>query len=110
MKADVIRLAFQRLGIGVSGDAISGGEATIASELLDAIFADIQALATIAWTLDTVPANCLIPLANILAADLAPSYAVTPPVTRQRAIAQLMSVLRPDDRTDSDPTQYADYY
>lgn len=111
MKADVIRLAFQRLGMGVDGDTVTGQEATIAGAFLDAIFAEVQVMATFAWDLDTVPADCLIALANILAADLAPSYAVSPHYSRARSVAQLMSVLRPDDRTeDIDPDQYAEYY
>ena len=101
VKADVIRLAYQRLGMGVSGDDVTGAEYTIASDLLDSIFPD-----DLTWDLTAVPAAALEPLASWLAAHVAPQFSAVPPMSIGRAFVRFQAVAYPDDRTAADPVFY----
>jgi hypothetical protein len=101
VKADVIRLAYQRLGMGISGDIVNGSEYTIASDILDSIFPD-----DLTWDLTAVPQLALEPLATFLAAHVAPQFAVAPPMTVGRALVRFQAVAYPDDRTAADPVFY----
>ena len=101
VKADVIRLAYQRLGMGVSGDVVSGAETQLADGLLDSIFPD-----DLDWDLTDVPQAALEPLASFLAAHLAPQFAVSPPMSLGRALVRFQAVAYPDDREASEPVYY----
>lgn len=95
VKADVIRLAYQRIGMGVNGDVVSGGESQLASDLLDSLFPD-----DLDWDLSDVPALALEPLATFLAAHLAPQFSAVPPMSIGKALVRFHAVAYPDDRED----------
>lgn len=103
---DVIALAYKRLGIGIDGDAPNGGEGALARDTLDSIWGEIESEAWAPWGIEALPAAMLVPLATLLAADLAPSFGMQP-VGRGAAKLRVMALVRPDNRVGvTDPVAY----
>jgi hypothetical protein len=53
-----------------------------------------------------VPDEAFIPLANLLAVEISPDFGGALPQSRGSALLRLLSVLRPDDRTDISEPEY----
>ena len=107
-RADVINQAFRRLGIGAEDEAVTGDAFAFASRALDGIAAEIENETGEAVEVDTVAAQSFLPMANLLAVEIAPAYEVAPRDSRGRAWARLLATLRSDDREDV-PTE-AQYF
>lgn len=99
---DVITLAFQRLGMGVSGDAVEANEAAIAGTILESIYQELGEIAPPTWGLGDLPHEALLPMADYLASELAPVFAMSPPRRPGVAKLRVLALINPDDRR---PTQ-----
>ena len=106
---DVIEQAFRRLGIRAEDEALSADQRAYAETTLETLTAEVAEEAPVEWVSDSIPDKVFIPLANLLAAEIGPSYSV-PAEPRGRALIRLMAVIRPDDRDqeviDADPVYY----
>lgn len=99
--SDVINQAFRRLGIKAENVALSADEMAYGKSVLDGIFAEIsETVDTSAWTVETVPDEYFVALANYLAMEIAPAYSVAPMRMKGGEFLRLMALLRPDNRTD----------
>jgi hypothetical protein len=105
---DVIEQAFRRLGIRAEDEALTADQRAYAETTLDALQSEISQEAPIDWLPDSIPPEAFIPLSNLLAAEIGPSYSV-PSEPRGRAIMRLFAVIRPDDR-DADLINAAPEY
>lgn len=104
-RQDVIRLAFRRLGMGVNGEPIQAEWRGLASDYIDAIIGELEGV--IDFSEAAIPARALLPLADVIAADLAPAFAMAAPRSRHMAKLALMGAVRPDDRTEiADPVMF----
>lgn len=94
---DIVQLAFRRLEIKAEDEALTADQESYGSEILRSIFAEVQNETDTTWTLDDVPSASVVPLANLLAVELAPSYgrSMGP---RGLAWRRLMATIRADDR------------
>jgi len=54
---------------------------------------------TIAWTIETVPDDIFLALADMVASEIASTYGFPAP-SRSRALTRIRAALLPDDRTD----------
>lgn len=105
-REDVIRAAFRHLGILAEDEALNADQVTYASEAMASLEAEIALRADLPPLGADVPPELSGALALLLAAHLAPSYGLLPPVTRARAMLMLMAALRPDDRLPAEQAQY----
>jgi hypothetical protein len=97
-RQDVIRLAFRRLGMGVNGEPVQADWRGLASDYVDAILGELEGV--IDFTEVDIPARALLPLADVIAADLAPAFSMAAPRSRHMAKLALLAAVRPDDRTE----------
>lgn len=103
----LIRLAFQRLGMGVGGQTITAEDAALGKTFLDAVMGELDVSAKVNFDLNDIPSPVRLGLADMVAADLGPSYAAAPPRSRTAAKMAVNSYIQPDDRTDiPDPEYY----
>lgn len=87
-----------------TADAMNG-----ALDVLDSLWAEVLAEAIAPWDIATgVPIEAFVPLANLLAAELAPEYGVAAPMSRARAKLRVLGLYRPDD--GQCPREWADDY
>jgi hypothetical protein len=105
----VIEQAFRRLGIKAEDESLTADQRAYAEQTLDALYAELAKEVDMNFWPSSIPQSLVIPLANLLAVEMGPSYgiAVEP---RGRPLARLMSVLRPDNRSEwvrfNDPQWY----
>jgi hypothetical protein len=102
---EVIEQAFRRLGIKAEDEALTADQRAYAEATLEALANEIQEEAPNVWFPDRIPDRVFIPLANLVAAEIGPSYSV-PSEPRSVAFIRLMAVTRPDDRRDIDRPVY----
>lgn len=106
-KADVIALAFQRLGMGVNGEDISGAYSQLGDRLLTSATAYLEKEAPAYWSnLGDIPDEAVLVLADLLAVDLATSFSMPAPVSRSTAVIRILALTRPDDRLDISGPEY----
>lgn len=111
-RLDVINRAFRQIGVKSEDEALTADQIANGGEVLDALFAEVskRALDThgqgLGFNLSAVPDEAFLPLANLLAVDLAGDYSVAPKMTRGTAMLQFFSVEFPDDRAAADPVFY----
>lgn len=99
-KRDVITQALRRIGVLSADESPSASQWDHAEATLDAVFAEFSSVqGSISWALDATPNAALIPLADILAAEIAPHFDVAGP-NRSRAVLRLRAALMPDNRPD----------
>ena len=102
---DVIEQALRRLGVVADDEAMTAGQRAYAEATLNALTLEIAEEAPVEWFPDLIPDKVFIPLANVLAAEIGPTYMVqTEP--RSRALMRLMAVIRPDDREPESAVYY----
>lgn len=105
---DVIDQAYRRLGIKAEDEQLTADQRAYAGTTMDGLHAELSTILPLPWWPDMIPDAVFLPLANLLAVELAPAYEIaTEP--RGRAFARLMAVLRPDDRPPYEPVPYRDY-
>lgn len=98
-RADVINLAHRRLGVLSADEEASADQYEYADDVLTSLFAELGQDVTISWDLDAVPDTSFQPLANLLAVDLAPHYAMQSE-PRSRAWMRFRATVLSDDRED----------
>ena len=105
----VIEQAFRRLGIKAEDESLTADQRAYAEATIDALAVEIAQEARVTWFPDNIPDHVFIPLANVLAAEIGPSYSV-PSEPRARAMMRLFAVIRPDDRSPEAITAAPVYY
>jgi hypothetical protein len=119
-RTEVVAMAHRRLGVLSADEPLTADQYAFGGDLLDGLISEIGATQTLTltWDGDTVPDTLYLPVAYLLAADIAAHYDVAPRDGRSRLIAQIRSVELPDDReiradldddlTVSDSEEYVD--
>jgi hypothetical protein len=106
-RRDVIDMAYRRLGIKAEDQPLSADQMAFGGSVLDALWEEVRRHAPdVMWPLADVPSQYFLPLAHVLAAELAPSFGVA---ARPRAVefTRLLAAIRPDNRqTDDDGPRY----
>lgn len=105
---DVVEAALRRIGVVGMAEPLTADQEAQGREALEGLLAEIKTEVAFTWTAETVPGAVFLPLAALLAVEVAPSYDVPRPGSYSRAWHRLMAVLRPDDR-DDEPMQ-AEYF
>ena len=99
-KLDIIEMAFRRLGIKAEDESLTADQRAYAEQVIDALHAEISSTAALPFWPDEIPNVAAIPFANLLAAEIGPSYMVaTEP--RSTAFVRLIAAIRSDDRGDA---------
>lgn len=99
-RLDVIQRALRAIGVLAYDETATADMQDQAGVVLDGIFAELQDKATVAWTLADVPSVVGNYLSSLLAAYVSTDYDARPPVSRARAWAEILAVVRPDDRAE----------
>lgn len=88
------------------GDTPAGEDMTLAEEALDGFLSEIADTdgAAFAWTRNEVPDALFVPLARIVACDLAMTYQRPMPEPRGRAVLAFRAGVFPNDIADSRDT------
>lgn len=97
-RVEIITSALRMIGVAPHDDAPTADMTALAGGFLDTIYAEITAqfwtdeegTVTAAWTLANVPAQAAIPLAQVLASDVAPSFGVQAPPRQWARLAQTL--------------------
>ncbi len=98
-RADVIALAQRRLGILAADEQPDADSYEYCNDVLESVHGEVSAFFSDVWDLDSVPDACAVPLANLLAVEVGPHYAVqTEP--RSRAWLRFRASVLVDDRED----------
>lgn len=111
-RLDVINRAFRKIGVKAEDEALTADQYENGGEVLDMLFAEVNSRATeihgqsFGFDLETLPDAAFLPLANLLAVELAPEYGANIPMSRGSAILRLLSVEFPDDRDTSGAVYY----
>lgn len=100
-KREIVALALRHVGVLASDEQPSADQYDYAGDVLDAVFAEENAVQGwgFTWDTDTVPDGAAMGLSQLLAAEIAPHYMVPGP-PRSRGIARLRAFAFPDDRAD----------
>lgn len=103
-RLDVVNQAYRRLGVLAQGDTLPAELFESADATLGALHDELSEIAPMVFDLDNIPDRYLIPLGNLLAVEMGPSFNVaTEP--RGRPLSRVMAMVRPDDRIPDDPVQ-----
>lgn len=109
-KDDIIRHALMRLGVVAMDEPMTAQHLAHGAAVLASLVAEVgQERGLVSLAPDVVPVAAQMPLANLLAVDLAPDFGLPAPDARGRAWVRLAATLRSDDREDN-PSPLADYY
>lgn len=102
-KSDICTLALVMLNVTPIGGEPEGEDMTLAQSVLESFFARFTSTdgAVLTWDLGATPEEAYLPLANILAAMLAPMFQRQSPISLTRGIGQLRELAFPNDVTDS---------
>lgn len=108
---EVALRALRLLGVVASDEPATADQAQGALMVLDSIWAEVRDEAQATWDIATgVPQEAFVPLANLLAAEMAGEYATPAPMTRPRAKLRLLAVIRKAEQRDCcDVDPCADY-
>jgi hypothetical protein len=101
-RLDVVTRAHRRLGVLAQDETLTADQIATGGEVLEGLIGEIESVQglSLAWDADSVPDGLFLPVAYLLAVDLAPEYEVPPRDTRARLIAQIRAAELPDDRAD----------
>lgn len=105
-RLDVINRAMRRIGVKAEDENLTADQITSVGEVFDMLVARLDTEVSLTFTSASVPDEVFIPLANWLAAEVAPDYGVAAPTSPERAYSQVLAVLRPDDRADIAEAEY----
>lgn len=96
---EIAARALRLLGVVAADESLTADQASNALAVLEGIWSELITEAQPTWDIETgTPPEGFVPLANWLAAEMAPEYGVPAPMTRGRAKLRLLAVVRPDDR------------
>jgi hypothetical protein len=101
-RLDIIALAHRRLGVLTATEIPTPDQNAYGGDVLDALCADLLAQG-IPILADAVPDSIALPVAHLLAVELAPHYEVAPRDARPRLMARIRANAFPDDRPDPVP-------
>lgn len=101
-RLEVVTRAHRRLGVLAQDETLTADQIATGGEILVGIIDELESVQGLAlsWGADSVPDGLYLPVAYLLAVDLAPEYEVAPRDTRARLIAQIRASELPDDRED----------
>ena len=101
-RLDVINSALRRIAIISVREEAEADMVLYAGGVLDSLFDELKTVHKMAftWDLSATPDAVALPLAYLLATEIAPHYE-RPSEPRSRAMARLNAYAFPDDRTDS---------
>ena len=105
-RLDVVTRALRRLGVAAHDEAPTADQIESVGSVYDALLAEITETAGESIANNSVPEMVFIPLANLLAVEIAPDYGTPLPQSRGSAMLRLLAVMRPDDRTDIPAPEY----
>lgn len=108
---DVITRALRRIGVTAKDETPGADDFTQCADILSGVYAEIASMGVVLWPDNDIPATVYLPLATLLATEVAQDYAVAPPMSRAGAMQRLLAVIQSDDRTGG-PEDYiaAGYY
>lgn len=110
-RLEIVERALRSLRVLAQDDPATAEMLAEAGGVLGSIFAEINALRP-GVPFDPrsgVPDEALVPLAQLLAAEIAPDYGEPPPVSRARAWLRVRALYVTDDRDDCDCGPAQDY-
>ena len=96
-RADVITRALRRLRVVAANRTPTADMSAEVGTVLDGLYAELSEDVAISWALSAVPDSALNPLADLLAAEIAPEYSRPAPVSRSRALVRFLALVNPDD-------------
>lgn len=105
-RLDVVTRSLRRLGVAAHDEAPTSDQIDSVGAVYDALLAEILVNAGLTIDPEAVPDEAFIPLANLLAVEISPDFGGALPQSRGSALLRLLSVLRPDDRTDISEPEY----
>ncbi len=100
-KTDILRHAFRRIAVVASDEALTADQADYAGDTLDLLVPELAYSHGVTVSATAPSDGYVLPLAYLLAVEIAPHYLVAPPEPRSRAIMRLRAALLSDDRPDS---------
>lgn len=109
-KSELITRALRRLRVVAMDEQASADQEAVVAETLQALEEELQRSFGIVIPLsssDEIEDDVFLPLAYLLAAEIAPEFAVPSPERRSTALIRLRSVTNPNDKAA--PTK-AEYY
>lgn len=88
--------ALRLIGVVAQDEPATADQMRGALDVLESLWAELLTEAPATWGLATgIPPEAFVPLAQFLAAELAPEYGVAAPMTRARAKLRLLALIRP---------------
>ncbi len=106
-RQDVISRALRRIRVLAMDEAATAEQEDVAGEALTSLGVELELTHGIIMPdLDNVPEDTFLPLAYVLAAEIAPDFARPAPEAKGTAITRLRSVTNPDDREMTDAEFY----
>lgn len=98
-RADVIALALRRLGVVAADEAPDADAYAYCDRVLVSIYREMEEQVTMPFELSDIANQYLVPLANLLAVEVAQHYAVQAE-PRSRAWSRFRATIVDDDRPD----------
>ena len=105
-RIDVINRAMRRIGVKAEDETLTDDQITSVGEVYDMLISELGTEVLLPFSGAAVPFKVFIPLANLLAVEIAPDYGVPPMTTRGSAYGRVLAVLRPDDRAEVPEFRY----
>lgn len=99
-KADIMRMAHRHIRVLSADEALSADQEQYAEDVLDSLWAEVQADGVSAGSVDAPSDALVLPMSHLLAAEIAPHYNRPSPLSRSRALARVRAALIVDDRED----------
>lgn len=98
-RLDVVQQSLRHLGVLAADDPATADMVAYVGGVLDALFEECKTVHGMAfsWTLNATPEAAFLPLARLLAAEVAQHYD-QPSEPRERALMRLRAYAFPDDR------------
>jgi hypothetical protein len=105
-RLDVITRALRRIGVAAVDEDPTADQIQSVGSVYDALLEEISSVFGKSIPADSVPPEAFIPLANLLAVEVAHDTGASPHQSRGTALIRLLAVLRPDDRTEVPEAEY----
>lgn len=100
-KNEIVALAFKRIGIGVDQMEMTAGQQALGADFFDLALAEINDEALAPYSEADVPNGVALAMADMVAADIAPSFALPAPMLRSRAKLRALGFIRPYGSDDT---------
>ena len=99
--------ALRRLNLVEAGESANGDDDAAAQDAYVAIYGELEALGSVGWAItDTVPAQFVEPLVQLIAHDLAPDYGAQYGVDRDATKGRILYMLDTGESGYPLKTQY----